>query len=242
MATCSSIAEPVLVFQLPDIDVLLEGKSTQYNTDFCFLVSIKVQALQVHWYIHVGFVVWADLLDPDVVLGVDERLCGGVRLGESHDAGYVLELGVILYLHLDETRQEEECETELREIAEIVVSHFTLEETLLYLLKLTVHLFNTSRGPNKRKNHLKNARRKVCKSYLSNPRMSVTNLHNNRERWHADLNKRKHRVVVLDSIWNGLWKQQKVSRDVCVPSPCSWGRKSAQSAGTSQHPASCGCW
>lgn len=51
-------------------------------------------------YIHVGFVISANLLDPDVVLGVDERLCGGVRLGESHDAGYVLELTVIVHLHL----------------------------------------------------------------------------------------------------------------------------------------------
>lgn len=51
-------------------------------------------------HIHVGLVVVANLLDSDVVLGVDERFCGGVRLGESHDTGYVLELTVIVYLHL----------------------------------------------------------------------------------------------------------------------------------------------
>lgn len=51
-------------------------------------------------YIHVGFVVSANLLDSDVVLGVNEGFCGGVCLGKSHNAGYVLELTVIVHLHL----------------------------------------------------------------------------------------------------------------------------------------------
>lgn len=51
-------------------------------------------------YIHVGFVFRTNLLDSDVVLGFDERFCGGVCLGESHNTGYVLELTVIVHLHL----------------------------------------------------------------------------------------------------------------------------------------------
>lgn len=51
-------------------------------------------------YIHVGFVVIADLLDSDVILGVNEWLCGRVCLGQSYNTGYVLELGVIIHLHL----------------------------------------------------------------------------------------------------------------------------------------------
>lgn len=52
-------------------------------------------------HLHVGFVVGADLLDPDVVFGVDERLRGGVGLGQGHHAGYVLELHVVVHLYLD---------------------------------------------------------------------------------------------------------------------------------------------
>lgn len=111
MATCSSIAEPVLVFQLPDIDVLLKcAKCINYN-DFGF-VSHSLINLKSHKciYIHVGFVVVANLLDSDVVLGVNERFCGGVRLGKSHNTGYVLELTVIVHLHLytkTDTRQHQ---------------------------------------------------------------------------------------------------------------------------------------
>lgn len=48
---------------------------------------------------HVGLVVAADLLDADVVFGLDVGLGGGVRPGQSHDAGDVLE--VLLALHFD---------------------------------------------------------------------------------------------------------------------------------------------
>ena len=51
-------------------------------------------------YSHVSLVVAADLLDPDVVLGVHKGLSGGVGLGQRHHAGYVLELTVVLHLHL----------------------------------------------------------------------------------------------------------------------------------------------
>lgn len=142
MATCSSIAEPVLVFQFPDIDVLLKSvqkvKGTllssllhvrymNYNCSLLKIASllkkkpnkkhfIEIEVLSSLWflihleglsnnvssYIHVGFVVRTNLLDSDVVLGVDERFCGGVCLCKSHDTGYVLELTVILHLHLYE--------------------------------------------------------------------------------------------------------------------------------------------
>lgn len=100
MATCSSIAEPVFVFQLPDIDVLLDCVKDRNLKKLKLLFAYKVGVTVVLSYIHVGFVVSANLLDSDVVLGVDERFCGGVSLGESHNTGYVLELTVIVHLHL----------------------------------------------------------------------------------------------------------------------------------------------
>lgn len=113
MATCSSIAEPVLVFQFPDIDVLLEClKHKKYIFQFCFSFTYKGKVTKVCLYIHVRFVVSANLLDPDVVLGVDERFGGGVRLGESHDTGYVLELTVIVHLHLYAKKTITRCETD----------------------------------------------------------------------------------------------------------------------------------
>lgn len=54
----------------------------------------------MYLYVHVGFVVSANLLDSDVILGVNERFCGGVCLRKRHDARYVLELTVIVHLHL----------------------------------------------------------------------------------------------------------------------------------------------
>lgn len=61
--------------------------------------------MQVESNLHVGFVVCADLLDPDVILGLNERLSGAVCLGESHDTGYVLELTVIVNLNLQNHTQ-----------------------------------------------------------------------------------------------------------------------------------------
>lgn len=89
------MAEPVLDFQLPDIEVLLKG--VKHSLAPLFRTLLHNLSLNVH----VGFVVGADLLDPDVVFGVDERFRGGVGLGQSHHAGYVLELHVVLHLHLD---------------------------------------------------------------------------------------------------------------------------------------------
>lgn len=72
------------------------------QTHICSSVSVVLGSVtEPFLHIHVGFVVCADLLDSDVVLGVDEGLGGGVRLGQSHHAGYVLELHVVVHLHLD---------------------------------------------------------------------------------------------------------------------------------------------
>lgn len=98
MATCSSMAEPVLDFQLPDIEVLLKRVKHTFARPFQrFRILLQNSSLHVH----VGFVVGADLLDSDVVFGVDERFRGRVRLGQGHDAGDVLELHVVVHLHLD---------------------------------------------------------------------------------------------------------------------------------------------
>jgi len=79
------------------------------------LLKIKVLALMVrsswseHQFtdrenvivdLHVGFVIRADLLDPDVILGVDERLSGCVCLSDGHDTCDVLEVTVIVNFHL----------------------------------------------------------------------------------------------------------------------------------------------
>lgn len=48
---------------------------------------------------HVSFVVLPDFLDTHVILGVNEGLGSGVRLGQCHDARDVLE--VVLVVHFD---------------------------------------------------------------------------------------------------------------------------------------------
>lgn len=54
--------------------------------------------------LHVSFVVAADLLDPDIVLGLDVRLGGGVRPCQSHHAGDVLEVLLVFDFNLQERR------------------------------------------------------------------------------------------------------------------------------------------
>ena len=58
---------------------------------------------------HVSLVVGANLLDPDVILGINERLCSGVGLGEGHHAGNVLEIVVVFHFDLmvEESREAE---------------------------------------------------------------------------------------------------------------------------------------
>lgn len=102
MATCSSMAEPVLVFQLPDMDVLLMLKTHKVSRLWSSF-GFDIQWSMKKEYVHVSFVVGTNLLDSDVILGVDERFCGAVGLCESHDTGYVLELSVIVHLHLNTT-------------------------------------------------------------------------------------------------------------------------------------------
>lgn len=48
---------------------------------------------------HVGLVVLPNLLDANIILGVDEGLSSGIRLGQRYDACDVLE--VMLVFHFD---------------------------------------------------------------------------------------------------------------------------------------------
>lgn len=60
----------------------------------------------VWWHIlHVSLVVAADLLDADVVLGLDVGLGGGVGPGQRHHAGDVLE--ILWVFHFDLWRERE---------------------------------------------------------------------------------------------------------------------------------------
>lgn len=49
---------------------------------------------------HVSLVIVAYLLDPDVILGINERLCCGVGLGEGYHASNVLEVVVVFHFDL----------------------------------------------------------------------------------------------------------------------------------------------
>ena len=49
---------------------------------------------------HVGLVVGPDLLDTDVILGVDEGLGGGIGFGHGHHAGDVLVVMLVFYFDL----------------------------------------------------------------------------------------------------------------------------------------------
>lgn len=51
-------------------------------------------------HLHVGFVVRANFLDPDVVLGVYEWLCSTVSLSDGHHTCNVLEVAHIVHLNL----------------------------------------------------------------------------------------------------------------------------------------------
>lgn len=65
-----------------------------------------------HPHSHVSLVVVAYLLDPDVILGINERLCCGVGLGEGHHASNVLEVIVVFHLDLIMLEQGIEGENE----------------------------------------------------------------------------------------------------------------------------------
>lgn len=56
----------------------------------------------VKLYTHVGLVVAADLLDADVVFGLDVGFGGGVGPGQRHHAGNVLEVLLVLHFNLQE--------------------------------------------------------------------------------------------------------------------------------------------
>lgn len=102
MAICSSIAEPVLVFQFPDTDVLLESKRRQERGLGGLGCTRQGRGpLPRPWspYAHVGLVVLPNLLDAHIVFGINEGLGSGICLGQCHDTCDVLE--VVLVVHLD---------------------------------------------------------------------------------------------------------------------------------------------
>lgn len=53
-------------------------------------------------HLHISFVVSAYLLDPDVILGINERFCSGVGLSDGHHTGNVLEIAVIVDFNLSQ--------------------------------------------------------------------------------------------------------------------------------------------
>lgn len=102
MAICSSIAEPVLVFQFPDTDVLLAGKRREDRDSRGPGPRRAGQGPLLgprSLHSHVGLVVLPDLLDAHIIFGINEGLGSGVCLGQCHDTCDILE--VMLVVHLD---------------------------------------------------------------------------------------------------------------------------------------------
>lgn len=98
MATCSNMADPVLVFQLPDIDVLLPNNQTDdllHGHSQCDDIMEKLKK-----FLHVGLVVVTNLLDSNVILGIDKRLRCGIRFRQSHNTSNVLEIILIVHFYL----------------------------------------------------------------------------------------------------------------------------------------------
>jgi len=88
------MAEPVLVFQLPEMDLRL-FKFTRMG-----FISAKLYSPRVH--LHEGLVVLPDFLNVNVVFGVNERLSGAVGAGHGDDARHILEVGLRLHFELAE--------------------------------------------------------------------------------------------------------------------------------------------
>lgn len=65
---------------------------------------LKSMVLMVREILHVRLVVAADLLDADVILGLDVGLSGGVCTGQSHHAGDVLKVLLVFNFDLWERR------------------------------------------------------------------------------------------------------------------------------------------
>ena len=86
--------------KLPLCWVLRDRSDPNPNAGLKLPLSLKSKYQQdARTCLHVRFVVVANLLDPDVVLGLDEGLGGGVGPSQRHHAGDVLE--VFLVLHFD---------------------------------------------------------------------------------------------------------------------------------------------
>lgn len=101
MAICSSIAEPVLVFQFPDTDVLLGNKGTEAQRHLgCMGQGRGPLPGPQFLHSHVGLVVLPNLLDTHVIFGIDEGLGSGIRLGQCHNTCDVLEVMLVVNLDL----------------------------------------------------------------------------------------------------------------------------------------------
>ena len=105
---CSNMADPVFAFQLPDIDFLLYIVN-QKNIIYFFSFVVTVINC-VAWcifssnslsFLHEGLVISSYFLYVDVELSVNIRFGCRVTIGDSDDAGDVLEVIVIFYLHLE---------------------------------------------------------------------------------------------------------------------------------------------
>lgn len=102
MATCSNMADPVLVFQLPDIDVLLSNNTTAGMIQCFKMGSYDIDVENKYCgcnLLHVGLVIVTDFLDSDVILGIDKRFRCGICLCQSHNTSNVLE--IVLIVHFD---------------------------------------------------------------------------------------------------------------------------------------------
>lgn len=60
----------------------------------------SVHSIETTSYLHVGLVVVADFLDPDVVLRQDVWLRGGIGSGQRHHTGNILEVKFVLHFDL----------------------------------------------------------------------------------------------------------------------------------------------
>lgn len=100
MAICSSIAEPVLVFQFPETDVLLGDERRGILGDMNCIGKSRGPLPRLKFlHSHVGLVVLPNLLDAHIIFGINEGLSSGICLGQCHNTCNVLE--VMLVIHLD---------------------------------------------------------------------------------------------------------------------------------------------
>lgn len=89
--------------QLPFQKELINDDPPKLNSR-CYTLSnvTSLRMCRVQKVLHVGLVVVSNLLDSDVILGLDIGLCGGIGPGQSHYADDVLEFLLVLHFDLRE--------------------------------------------------------------------------------------------------------------------------------------------